>query len=544
LRKTASTTPSAERTVSLRLTHDRLVDALRILGGVAAAEAQQARLALQIHYTAWHQFGDRMLLRGHALRLVRRHLGQFDLGTDAEAKRTYIRRSTYRSWIRGAIVALAGIIATGGLIYGWNFIDAREQRQDLLRVGFPSDLFDYQRQLDALDLFSDSLDSFQWVRGPLKTLRLRGLLTRLRDVGSLPRSLKELDFSWNSFTDLRGIAELPPNLSSFGIGGRVNLSELNKLPRDVAKVRIIVGEGTSLDGLRQLPPGVSTLELGNAGGTVELPTRLPATLKTLYLFPATDGKAVTNGVDHFEGTVIHQDFDGGPAILGPSEFDTPSTVTDVEIRWDESGPDFSKLSSLATTVKTVRFSDLTAAQIQELKYLPNNVQELYVNVVDDMEFYGLPDHIHSLHLKGSEGDVPASVLVTLPANIKRLYVPVESDDDLTSLSKLPSTVEELYVTSSVSPDNLEKVPKETRAISVRLSDYDPERLKQAFSRLGNIEELTLSISQFSSDLSFLSPLKKLRKLDLELQALTSKEASLKGMPESVRELTIRINFAP
>jgi hypothetical protein len=265
--------------------------------------------------------------------------------------------------------------------------------------------------------------------------------------------------------------------------------------------------------------------------------------EALYVFQATDDKAEIEGLEHFGGTVIHGTA-GDPAKVGPSEFAAPSTPTDVEIQWDESGPNFAALPSLATTVTSVTFSDLTAAQIAELKYLPSTVQELHLRAVEDMEFYGLPDHIHSLHLEDSEGDVPASVLVTLPANIKRLYLSVGSDDDLTRLSKIPSTVEELYITGYVSSDKLEKVPKETRAISVLMSEYDPERLKQTFSRLGNIEELTLSSSPLSSDLGFLSPLKKLRKLDLELQTPASKEASLKGMPESVRELTIRINFAP
>ena len=107
-----------------RLPHERIIPAIRTLGGVLLAEADQARLLFEARLRGWnlndHQ--RKYLLSGHELRRYLKYRSQILPGEDHEQESNYVRLSQARGFNKrllfGTATAAVVLISLAG---GWKY---------------------------------------------------------------------------------------------------------------------------------------------------------------------------------------------------------------------------------------------------------------------------------------------------------------------------------------------------------------------------------------------------------------------------------------
>ncbi|MDZ4289213.1 MAG: ATP-binding protein [Prosthecobacter sp.] len=251
-----------------RLAHDRLAEAVRRLGGNLLADELKAQTLFDNTYWGWRELAPRLVLRGRDLRLVEKHFQRFKLGADAEQKRGFLKLCQRRrlwGWGMGAAATLA--VVSLAWIASEAFI-AREQRADLRRMGLPGDLYDYQKQLHALRIHNEQLDSLAWLRGNMTKLTLRSGLTHTRELRHLPGSVKTLDIAHNEFRDWSGLSVLPRQVESLILDYPSDQKDQDKKPRGEFSLETFYRE---FNAVGRAPAAVNSERQAESSKTAKIP---------------------------------------------------------------------------------------------------------------------------------------------------------------------------------------------------------------------------------------------------------------------------------
>ena len=254
----------SQKEKTYRLPHERIIRSLRELSGVFLAEAEQARLALETSFGIWNaNRKSKYLLGGRELKRILRSAGQFDWGDEAEEKQLFIKQSrTKRTRTRLAATAILLMLSAISYI-GIHQYRVSQIKRDLAQWGLPSDLYEYQRQLNSLTVSHHQVTHTAWIDGNLKELRLSS--EGLRNIDTLPPSITLLDLSGTSLTSLAGIENLK-NLTTLDVSstqltslaGIENLKDLKNL----TTLNLYSNQLTTLAGIENLK-NLTTLNLSS-----------------------------------------------------------------------------------------------------------------------------------------------------------------------------------------------------------------------------------------------------------------------------------------
>lgn len=222
-----------------RLTHERLIPAIRRLTGVLLAEVEQADRLLERAYRIWNRDRKtRYLLSGQELRQVlrfRSQLSQLSWGREADQKREYLSlASRHRAKLRACMALIIAAIGACSYLYSNYHSRIATERALLAEWGLPPNLVDHLPQLEKLAL-PDVVTRYDWLRRAHK--------------------LRTLDIARNNQIDLQ---ELPAGLRTL-------------------KLRSSLEEGTIEDissKLTQLPNGITSLEIEEEINPAKLPNSL------------------------------------------------------------------------------------------------------------------------------------------------------------------------------------------------------------------------------------------------------------------------------
>lgn len=224
-----------------RLPHETIIPALRRLTGLVLAEAEQAELKLKTAYEAWQKSNSKnpaYLLQGKELHQVLKYLPQ--ISWQADEKATFIKHSKQkRNRIRCFAYSFILLLGLSGF-YGWQAYLVHTYRQDLLNWGLPADLYDYQTQLEILEINDEDVRHLHWLKQLPNLKELTLIAVQLNDLNELVEklpALTTLDLSNTSLTSLEGLENLPALIS-------LDLRD------------------TSVNNLQSLPATVTTLKLG------------------------------------------------------------------------------------------------------------------------------------------------------------------------------------------------------------------------------------------------------------------------------------------
>jgi transcriptional regulator with XRE-family HTH domain len=250
-----------------RLSHERLIPALRQLAGLVLARAEQAGRMFDRAYGDWiaGQGSWRLLLGGRALSDVVKYRAQLHWAMDRDDKEAFLKRSlTWRMWQRA--LAGAAVVTVFGLGYlGWYQFNVLESKHDLENWRLPTALIDTDR-LTALNIKNDRLTHLRWLHCGFKELSLT--IPKVDDIEDLRlcRSLVSLALdlynssigSLDALKELTGLNTLTLNLGFSNIDSLDALKELKSLKTLSLNLRhSSVG---SLDALKELK-GLNTLTL-------------------------------------------------------------------------------------------------------------------------------------------------------------------------------------------------------------------------------------------------------------------------------------------
>ncbi|MCP4659334.1 MAG: hypothetical protein GY856_28320, partial [bacterium] len=244
--------PATAESGPLRLTHERLIPALRRLTGMLLAEPEQARLEMERLYVIWSRDRQRKyLLSGGPLRRTLRHQAQFrGLERDTDKQEFIWRSRRRRSLLRGAAVVGLVVLGIGGTsVASW--VQVELHRTALESWNLPRDLYDYQKQLEEL-ILPGAVHHLGWLKPGIKTLDLTA--TGITSLEGLPDSITSLDLSNNGITSLEG---LPDSITSLDLR-RTRITSLEGLPDSITSLDLRHTRITSLEGL---PDSITSLGL-------------------------------------------------------------------------------------------------------------------------------------------------------------------------------------------------------------------------------------------------------------------------------------------
>jgi hypothetical protein len=258
---------------SYRLSHERLIPALRQLAGLVLAEAEQADRTFNRAYGDWvaGQRSRKVLLTGRRLTDVVKYRAQLHWGADRGDKETFLKQSlTWRARRRAITTAAAATLLAMGY-FGWEQLTVWQYKRDLAGWRLPTALVK-SSQLTAFSARNDRLTNLRWLRCRFNRLvldipkvddieDLRGC----RHLTSLALSLQSSSVSsLNALGDLKGLTALMLDLGGSDIesvDALKNLKGLSALTLDLSGSSI-----EKLDALKDLRSlRTLTLNLGFFG---------------------------------------------------------------------------------------------------------------------------------------------------------------------------------------------------------------------------------------------------------------------------------------
>jgi transcriptional regulator with XRE-family HTH domain len=239
-----------------RLSHERLIPALRQLSGLVLAEAEQTSLMFNRVYADWvaGQRSRMLLLGGRRLSDVVKYRAQLYWGTDRDDKETFLERSlTWRGWRRTIATALAAALFAIGY-FGWEQFSVWQYKRDLTAWRLPTALYDQSGQLISLDATSGELTHLRWLRCGFNELVL--IIPKVDDIEDL-RGCKTLRSLTLVLTSRSGASSSVSNLDA--------LKELKGLT--TLTLELGASSVSNLDALKELK-GLTTLTLSLNGSSV------------------------------------------------------------------------------------------------------------------------------------------------------------------------------------------------------------------------------------------------------------------------------------
>jgi len=568
-----------------RLTHEKLIPALRKLTGTLLAEVEQANLTLNRAFRAWLPEREPKLLLARAdLRTVIRYQGHLPLGDDAAEKREFLQLSRRRLMRRRIVAGLFLGVLTISAIEALNLIQARVARERLASWGLPGDLYDYQGQLEDLVMLAP-INRLDWLderssKISLKSLSLADIkIDRLED---LPTTITQLKVVFQGGEDIY-LGALPLDLRNLAIDVRdsrithglaensfVNLASLH-----------IAGDCWYMDdfvnaALRATTTSLSdlTLECVDSGGSLDIdPALLPRSLKRLTLMGlnleswAKRWKNLPIGLQELSLQSSKGNF-GSPADWHWAEISRNLMAFSFE------GEKPGIVKDLPKGLVSLKL-DYKSPYKLNLRELPPGLEKLIYRGPHALEIDALPKHLRSLDLNYADVDIPVNALEaqveslsdgitdlglvfigpdfpeikSWPEELKTLRVKILfSFTPRTQVRGLPR-VERLEINSLISKD-VQALPRSLRSLEVRAL-IGPEFLPP-LDLPPDISELVLGCRDKGFDLAKLP--KSLRALtifvpeelevsklprDLKVLDLTgSKVYSLEGLPENLQKLTV------
>jgi hypothetical protein len=128
-----------------RLSHERLIPALRQLAGVVLAEAEQTARMFDRAYSDWvaGQRSRKLVLSGRRLRDVVRYRNQLNWSANRPDKETFLKRSLIsRTWQRTITGVVTAALCTIGY-FGWEQFNDWQYKRDLRAWRLPVALYDH-----------------------------------------------------------------------------------------------------------------------------------------------------------------------------------------------------------------------------------------------------------------------------------------------------------------------------------------------------------------------------------------------------------------
>jgi hypothetical protein len=581
---------------SYRLSHERLIPALRRLTGVLLEQAKQADLLLERSYRVWERDRRaRFLLSGQDLRQVLRFREQLFWGVEAEAKRRYLQQSRRRrNWLWCSSIAALVVLPLSVRLYSDQQVRAVSSRNLLESWGLPPDLYDRLGQLEELALEADvtRLDWLERAR-KLKVLRVDSKkLSRLEGVPStvevlalenvqlpslegLPKGLQALRLR---DTEIASYKEFPPKLISLEVGPSYKSDEslrrryiegLGDLP-DTLEVLSLKGVGLrrleipprlkSLSLLQvdvdELVPSLETLTLQEGHGN----PRFPPGLRSLSLAGFSPPGGLPSGLESLALDCRY--FGEIPALpeglesltLRGCDHPIPARLVSLAVESRDGQIDYGILSPFVRKLPaSLQFLSVLGGRIdlrqippgmrtlhmilrdQDIAALPQNLEELRLNKSWPIGFRSLPRKLRSFSFEGGEEEERWKVqdLGDLPANLASLTLKRVSIKDLRGLPRgLTSLVLEHCSVESFRGEDLPR--------SIRHLDFSNTQIPTLEGLPEDLQSLDLSSSIFSAKgWDF-------RELPRRLRALTlnpSETQSLDALPRSVAVLRFERGLA-
>jgi hypothetical protein len=249
-----------------RLSHERLIPALRQLAGLVLVRAEKTGREFNRAYTDWvgGQRSHKLLLTGRRLSDVEKYRAQLYWGTDRDDKETFLKRSlTWRAWQRAIATAVTAALLAFSY-FGWEQVNIRQYRRDLVALGLPTALIKSD-QLTSLSVGNHNLANLRWLRCRFNELKL--LIPKVeniedlrscRNLVSLEVNLRSADLSrsrsivsdLDGLKDLKGLTDLTLNVGHSTVS---NLDALNNL-EGLTNLTLFLSDSSvnSLDALRVL----------------------------------------------------------------------------------------------------------------------------------------------------------------------------------------------------------------------------------------------------------------------------------------------------
>lgn len=471
-----------------RLTHERLIPAVRQLTGVLLAEAEQARLELDRCFQIYSDDGARkFLLSGRVLRDVLRHEEELRLEKEPEKRELVARSRRWRAVRRGmAVGVVAVLVAVGAYVaMAW---EADGHRNRLRAWGLPGNLYDVQGQLEELSI-QESISSFKripihrldWLNGPENFRMGEALLASLE---GLPTSLHSLELNLSK-SPVTSVGELPTDLQLL----RLNLynsrvTGLDHLPPNLQSLELSL-RGSQITSLESLPSALQSLHLELSGDQITILDSLPSALQSLNL----DLSAHTiTSLGRLPPNLQSLQLTLGSLLVRLEGF--PSALQSLWLKLDASP--VTGLDHLPPGLESLGLV-LSNSRITRLDHLPSNLQSLELRLRDCpiTSLESLPTALRSLHLDLSFNNQITS-LTGLPPDLLSLELDL-SYSQVKSLAGLPSSLTHLELTLSKHFESLDDAPHITKSL-----DLSKTKIKSLEGLPEGLEELTLRAWQVDS----------------------------------------------
>lgn len=341
-----------------RLTHEKLIPALRRLTSRILAEAEQASVLFERQLRIWSQDRRRRnLLTGSELRSIQRHKHQLRSLEEA-SRQEFLRRSRVRQVWRVTLSSVSFLIFAAFGAMGWRYLESERHRSSLESWGLPGDLYKYKKQIEFMSL-SRPVNHLKWLSdGPDANLRRLNLVEMdLDGLEGLPASLRVLSLRGSRLKHLRG---LPASLVSLDLS-MTNVESLEDLPEGL---RHLDCESCLVKNWRNLPSGLRSLSL--SGTPIKDVKRLPSSLRAL-------------DISETEVSALR---------------DLPGSIRELSVHHTS----VTKLSGLPPRLEAL---NAEGTRITTLMGVPNSVRALFVGDTDLRDLRGLPASIKSLSIAGT-----------------------------------------------------------------------------------------------------------------------------------------------
>ena len=521
LQELIESNPDHTPDISYRLSHERIIPALRRLSGRILAEAEQARILLERRFKVWNADRQRRdLLTRSELKDIAPYVGQFEWGENRDQKQVFLASSRRSLHAKNLLLVVTLLATISFLSWGWRWQSASSYTTMLAKVGVPSFVYEQANQLDTLVIESTSLLYGKWKKTALDSLSIQ-----IGDGSSneilLPDSLQKLNLSLEGslLTNFSGIS-FPQGVETIFLKGSGSIASLEglSLPESITQLSLDLSSNQveSLEGL-SLPESITQLSLYLGYNQVESleGLSLPESITQLSLYLNNDVFQGANQVESLEGLSL------------------PESITELSL--DLSGNQVESLEGLSLPESITELSlDLSGNQVESLEglSLPESITQLSLdlgyNQVESLEGLSLPESITQLSLYLSGNQVESLEGLSLPESITELSLDLSGNqvESLEGLS-LPESITELSLDLRGNQvESLEglSLPESITELSLDLDNVN----FQGGNQVQSLEGLSLpeSITQLSLDLG------------------SNQVQSLEGLslPESITELSLYLGY--
>ena len=205
--------PLPEEAQAFRLVHERFIPAINRLKGIVLAAAEKAEMLLNDRYSSWlKNKGNRYLLTFAEYLSIRKYKKIVHFKTNEKDKQDFVDKSFKRIKVQLSIwLILACLLLLGLYRINQRTVDANN-RKSLYSMGLPEELYDYQEQLDTLEITSNAINNLDWLKGHFYKLGIDNRMERDLANVSLPNSIRELRLNVNGITDYQKV-KWPDNLT-------------------------------------------------------------------------------------------------------------------------------------------------------------------------------------------------------------------------------------------------------------------------------------------------------------------------------------------